>query len=171
MEEYHDHEWGAEVRDEPGLFERIALEGFQSGLSWSTVLHKREAFRAAFRAWDARAVAKFREREVARLLDNAAIIRNRAKIDATITNARAIVGLWDAGTTLSEVVWAHAPAVRRPTPLPAWQDVPSSSPESVALAKDLKKRGFVFVGPVTMYALMQAIGMVDSHLDGCPARR
>ena len=170
MERYHDEEWGRAVRDDAELFERIALEGFQSGLSWATVLRKRENFRSAFAGWDVRAVAAFGDDDVARLMGDAGIIRNRAKIDSTITNARALAALWDSGETLANLVWAHAPAKARPGRIRSWADVPTSSEESRALAKSLKARGFVFVGPVTMYALMQACGMVDAHLDTCPAR-
>jgi DNA-3-methyladenine glycosylase I len=170
MERYHDEEWGRAVRDDVELFERIALEGFQSGLSWATVLRKRENFRNAFAGWDARAVAAFGDDDVARLMDDAGIIRNRAKIDSTITNARALVALWESGETLANLVWAHAPAKARPGKIRSWADIPTSTDESKALAKALKARGFVFVGPVTMYALMQACGMVNVHLDTCPAR-
>ena len=170
MERYHDEEWGRAVRDDAELFERIALEGFQSGLSWATVLRKRENFRSAFAGWDVRAVAAFGDDDVAHLMGDAGIIRNRAKIDSTITNARALAALWDSGETLANLVWAHAPAKARPGRIRTWADVPTSSEESRALAKALKARGFVFVGPVTMYALMQACGMVDVHLDTCPAR-
>jgi DNA-3-methyladenine glycosylase I len=170
MERYHDEEWGRAVRDDADLFERIALEGFQSGLSWATVLRKRENFRAAFAGWDARAIARFGDHDVARLMDDAGIIRNRVKIDSTIANARALVALWDSGETLANLVWAHAPAKARPGRIRTWADIPTSTDESKALAKALKARGFVFVGPVTMYALMQACGLVDVHLDACPAR-
>jgi DNA-3-methyladenine glycosylase I len=171
MERYHDEEWGRPVRDDEGLFERIALEGFQSGLSWATVLRKRENFRAAFAEWDARAIAAFGEGDVARLMSDAGIIRNRVKILSTITNARALVGLWDSGQTLTDLVWAHMPSPKRRGRLRSWADVPASTEESKALTKSLKSHGFVFVGPVTMYALMQACGLVDVHLDSCPARR
>ncbi len=171
MERYHDGEWGCPMRDDAGLFERIALEGFQSGLSWATVLRKRENFRAAFAGWDARAIAAFGDDDVARLMNDAGIIRNRAKILSTIANARALVALWESGETLADVVWAHAPAVARPGPLRSWADIPTSTEESKALTKALKSRGFVFVGPVTMYALMQACGLVDVHLDRCPVRQ
>jgi DNA-3-methyladenine glycosylase I len=170
MERYHDEEWGRPVTDDAGLFERIALEGFQSGLSWATVLRKRENFREAFAGWDARAIAGFGDRDVARLMSDAGIIRNRAKIASTITNARALVALWGSNETLSDLVWAHAPAKRRAGRIRSWADIPTATEESKALAKDLKSRGFVFVGPVTMYALMQACGLVDVHLDTCPAR-
>jgi DNA-3-methyladenine glycosylase I len=171
MERYHDEEWGREVRDDAQLFERIALEGFQSGLSWATVLHKRQNFRTAFAGWDARKIADFGDDDVARLMNDAGIIRNRIKIGSTIANARALVGLWDSGETLSDLVWAHAPAKVRSGRIRTWTDIPTSTPESASLAKALKARGFVFVGPVTMYALMQSCGLVDVHLDTCPVRR
>jgi DNA-3-methyladenine glycosylase I len=165
---YHDDEWGRPVRDERGLFERISLEAFQSGLSWLTILRKREAFRAAFAGFDPERVAQFGDDDVARLLADAGIVRNRLKVEATLNNARATLGLRDAGTSLPEVVWAHRPPPRR---APAsWQDVPALTPESTALAKELKRHGFRFVGPTTAYAAMQACGLVNDHLAGCLAR-
>ena len=167
-EAYHDEEWGFPVTDERGLFERVSLEAFQSGLSWITILRKREAFRAAFAGFEPDAVARFGEDDVARLLGDAAIVRNRAKIDATIANARATLDLRDAGTPLHELIWAH-----RPEPLPApaaLGDLPAQRPESVALAKALKKAGFRFVGPTTAYAAMQACGLVNDHIASCPIR-
>ncbi len=159
---------GRPVRDDVALFERIVLEGFQSGLSWSTVLRKREGFRDAFSGWDVRSIADYGEDDVARLMGDAGIIRNRRKIEATVANARALVALWDAGETLEGVVWAHHdPAAGR---FAAWEEVPTQTETSRALARDLKARGFVFVGPVTMYALMQACGLVDPHLANCPVR-
>lgn len=167
--EYHDHEWGTPVHGEAELFERLTLEGFQSGLSWLTILRKREAFRAAFADFDPEAVAAFDEDDVARLMEDASIVRNRRKIEAAITNARAVVALHEAGRTLNEVIWSHQPASPA-TPPHTWENVPASTPESKALAKELKSLGIVFVGPTTMYALMQAIGMVDDHVAGCVAR-
>ncbi len=167
-EQYHDREWGFPVLDEHGLFERMALEAFQSGLSWRTVLLKRPAFREAFAGFEPDAVAAFGDRDVERLLSDAGIIRNRAKIEATIANARATVELRHAGEPLETVIRAHAPA--RQGPPSGWSDVPSKTPETVALARELKRRGFRFVGPTTLYALMQACGLVDDHLAGCPAR-
>jgi DNA-3-methyladenine glycosylase I len=165
---YHDDEWGRPVRDERGLFERISLEAFQSGLAWITILRKREAFRAAFAGFDPEKVARFGDDDVARLLADAGIVRNRLKVEATINNARATLGLRDAGTSLDAVVWAHRPADRG---APAsWQDVPPLTPESTALAKELKRHGFRFVGPTTAYAAMQACGLVNDHLAGCVAR-
>ncbi len=165
MEAYHDEEWARPVHDEHTLFERLALEGFQSGLSWAIVLRKRPAFRAAFAAFDPEVVAGYGDDDVARLLADAGIVRNRLKIDAAILNARALVALHESGRTLDEVVWSHRPAER---PRPAtWADVPATTPESVALAKELKRLGFRFVGPTTAYAAMQACGVVDDHLVGC----
>jgi DNA-3-methyladenine glycosylase I len=161
LREYYDTEWGMPVRDERGLFERISLEAFQSGLSWATILRKRPAFRAAFDDFDPDAVAGYGEADVARLMADAGIVRNRRKIEATVTNARATVRLRDEGG-LVDLVWSYRPSQ---TPAPTtYAEVPTTSPESVALAKALRRRGFTFVGPTTMYALMEAIGMVDTHL-------
>lgn len=159
---YHDEEWGRPVHSERDLFERLSLEAFQSGLSWITILRKREAFRAAFANFDIAAVAAFGPADVQRLMDDAGIVRNRAKINATISNARAILDL-PVGTTLTTLVHSHAPGVPRPPTEP----VPARTAESTALAKELKKRGFSFVGPTTAYAMMQAIGLVDDHQPGC----
>ena len=160
---YHDTEWGWRVRDERELFERLMLEAFQSGLSWLTILRKREAFRAAFRDFAPDVVAGFGDADVARLMADAAIVRNRRKIEATIRNARATLDLRAAGG-LAELVWAHRPAT---TPAPrTMAEVPTRSPESEALARTLKAHGFVFVGPTTMYALMEAVGMVDNRIRG-----
>jgi DNA-3-methyladenine glycosylase I len=167
-EQYHDSEWGFPVLDEHGLYERMTLEAFQSGLSWRTVLLKRPAFREAFADFDPDAVAAFGDADVERLLADAGIIRNRAKIEAAIANARATVELRAAGEPLDAVIRAHAPDRRDPPS--AWHDVPSKTPETVALARELKRRGFRFVGPTTLYALMQACGLVDDHLAECPAR-
>ncbi len=166
---YHDDEWGRPVRGDDALFERITLEAFQSGLSWLTILRKREAFRAAFAGFAIEAVAAFGPADVERLLADAAIVRNRAKVAAAIANARAALALRGAGETLTDLVWAHAPP---PRPAPATlADVPATTPESVALARALKARGFTFVGPTTAYAAMQACGLVDDHLAECSARR
>jgi DNA-3-methyladenine glycosylase I len=167
-ERYHDQEWGLPVLDERGLFERLSLEAFQSGLSWRTILVRREAFREAFAGFDPDAVAAFGDADVERLLGDEGIIRNRAKIEATLANARATVAMRTRGDPLEALIRAHAPSARE---APAsWAKVPSSTPETVALAKELKRRGFSFVGPTTLYALMQACGLVDDHLAGCPAR-
>ena len=161
---YHDVEWGVPVRGETALYERLTLEAFQSGLSWLTILRKREGFRAAFAGFQADQVAAFGEADVARLMADPAIVRNRLKVNAAISNARAVVALREHGG-LDELVWSFAPAVhRRPA---THADVPATSPESVALAKALKRNGFVFVGPTTMYAAMQACGLVDDHVAGC----
>lgn len=164
---YYDTEWGMPVRDEQGVFERLMLEAFQSGLSWSTILRKRPAFREAFADFDPDRVAAFTDTDVARLLDDARIVRNRAKITAAITNAGATVRLRDRGG-LVDLVWSFRP-VTTPEPRTV-EEVPSSSPESVALAKALRREGFVFVGPTTMFALMEAIGIVDTHLVGSHRR-
>jgi DNA-3-methyladenine glycosylase I len=168
LQKYHDDEWGVAVRGDKALFERVALEGFQSGLSWLTILRRREAFRRAFAAFDPGAVASFDDTDVARLMDDASIIRNRRKIEATIANARALMA-WQAENphSLDALVWSFASAPstrRRPATL---SDVPASTEASRSLASALKSRGFRFVGPTTMYALMQATGVVDDHVVGC----
>ena len=164
---YHDTEWGLRVDGEAAHLERLTLEAFQSGLSWRTILDKRESFRAAFAGFDADVVAGYDERDVERLMADAGIVRNRRKVDAAITNARATVALRDRGG-LEAFIWSFRP---EPGPAPrTTTDVPATSPESVALSKALKKAGFAFVGPTTMYALMQAIGLVDDHLEGCHRR-
>jgi DNA-3-methyladenine glycosylase I len=164
---YHDTEWGLPVRGERGIYERIMLEAFQSGLSWLTILRKREAFREAFAGFDPDTVAAFDDADVERLMRDAGIVRNRAKIEAARTNARATVALREDGG-LDALVWSHRPAV---TPAPRTSEqVPTMSPESKALAKALKARGFVFIGPTTAHALMEAIGLIDTHLVGCHRR-
>jgi DNA-3-methyladenine glycosylase I len=169
MEAYHDEEWGLPVLDERGLFERMSLEAFQSGLSWRTILKKREAFRAAFAGFDPDAVAGFGDAEVERLLADAGIVRNRAKIEATIANARATVALRATAQPLDALIRAHTPAPPERAP-ESWAEVPSSTAETVTLARELKRRDFRFVGGTTLYALMQACGLVDDHLADCPAR-
>jgi DNA-3-methyladenine glycosylase I len=165
---YHDEEWGRPVTDERGLFERISLEAFQSGLSWLTILRKREGFRRAFDGFEPDAVARYGEAEVERLLGDADIVRNRAKIEATIANARAIVALRAEGESLVDLVWSHAPA---PRPAPgSLAALDSTTGESRALAKALKARGFRFVGPTTAYAAMEACGLVNDHLADCEQR-
>src|SRR5919202_1410341 len=162
---YHDEEWGRPVHDDAALFERLCLEAFQSGLSWLTILRKRAAFRAAFAGFDPERVAAFGDADVARLLSDAAIVRNRAKIEAAIANARAVRAL---DVPLGELLWSFAPP---PRPRPARpEDLPSSTPESTTMARELKRRGFRFVGPTTAYALMQACGLVNDHLAGCALR-
>jgi DNA-3-methyladenine glycosylase I len=161
MRDYYDHEWGMPVTDERGLFERLSLEAFQSGLSWATILRKRPAFRDAFAEFDPEIVATYGDSDVERLLLDASIVRNRAKILATINNAKATLELRSEGG-LVDLVWSHRPNV---TPAPqSLIDIPSQSVESVQLSKTLRKKGFSFVGPTTMFALMEAIGMVDTHL-------
>lgn len=162
---YHDTEWGRPVTDEVALFEKLCLEGFQAGLSWITILRKRADFRDSFAGFEPERVARFDDRDVERLMADARIVRNRRKVEATIGNARALLAM---DGTLSDLVWDH-----RPPPRPAperFADVPAATPESVALARALKRRGFRFVGPTTVYALMQACGVVDDHLAGCFAR-
>jgi DNA-3-methyladenine glycosylase I len=160
---YHDDEWGRPVRDDDGLYERLTLEAFQSGLSWLIILRKRPAFRAAFRDFAIGEVAAFGEQDVTRLLNDTGIVRNRSKIEAAIRNARAAADLPDG---LASLLWSYAPPPRKHRPR-TFAEVPAVTPESTAMAKDLKKRGFRFVGPTTAYALMQATGMVDDHLADC----
>jgi len=165
---YHDTEWGMRVAGEAAHFERLTLEAFQSGLSWLTILNKRDSFRAAFAGFDADVVAGYDESDVERLMTDAGIVRNRRKVDATIANARATVALREMGG-LEELLWSFSP---EPGPAPrTTADVPTTSPESIALSKALKKAGFAHVGPTTMYALMEAIGLVDDHLEGCHRQR
>jgi DNA-3-methyladenine glycosylase I len=160
---YHDEEWGREQRGDDALFELLSLEGFQAGLSWLTILRKREGFRQAFAGFSIERVADFGERDVDRLLSDAAIVRHRGKIEATIGNAVAALELSGG---LSDVVWGFAPPQRSVRPS-AMAELPATTPESIALSKELKRRGFRFVGPTTVYAFMQSAGMVDDHLDGC----
>jgi DNA-3-methyladenine glycosylase I len=163
--DYHDAEWGQPLRDSALLFERISLEAFQSGLSWLIILRKRENFRRAFHKFDVERVARYTERDIDRLMADTGIVRNRAKVEATIANARAVADLSDQGVDLSELLWSFAPPARpRPADL---SEVPAVTPESTAMAKELKRRGFRFVGPTTAYALMQATGMVDDHTADC----
>jgi DNA-3-methyladenine glycosylase I len=165
---YHDAEWGRPITEDDALFERISLEAFQSGLSWLTILRKRDNFRAAFAGFSIEAVAKFGARDVKRLLADAGIVRNRAKVEATLANARAAAGLHETGESLADLLWSHRPPRRRAPR--ALSDLPATTPESQALAKELKRRGFRFVGPTTAYAAMQACGIVNDHLAGCPVR-
>jgi DNA-3-methyladenine glycosylase I len=159
---YHDDEWGYPLHGDTALFERLSLEGFQSGLSWLVILRKRPAFRAAFAGFDPAAVAAYGPDDVARLLADAGIVRNRAKIEATVHNARRVL---DLDPPLDELLWSFAPDTHvRPATL---AEVPATSPESTAMAKELRRRGLRFVGPTTCYALMQAAGLVDDHVTGC----
>jgi DNA-3-methyladenine glycosylase I len=162
---YHDAEWGRPVHGDVALFERITLEAFQSGLSWLTILRKRPAFRSAFAGFDPAVVAEYGEADTGRLMADAGIVRNRRKVEATITNARALLALQESGSGLDDLVWSFAP-VRAGRPR-SMDQVPASTPESTALSKALKARGFVFVGPTTVYAAMQACGVVDDHLVDC----
>ena len=167
MRDYHDTEWGVPVRGETGLFERMCLEGFQAGLSWSTILNKRDRFREVFHGFDVDRVAKMTDRDVERLMTDTGIVRNRAKIEATRKNAVATIELRDDGgleVFVEQFRPEHDPGPRVPA------EVPTTSPESVALSKALRKRGFGFVGPTTMHALMEATGLVDTHLVGCHRR-
>jgi DNA-3-methyladenine glycosylase I len=168
LADYHDREWGRPVLDERGLFERICLEAMQSGLSWSIVLRKREGMRAAFAGFDPEAVARLGPADVERLLGDASIIRNRRKIEAVVANARATLALREAGEPLERLVWSFRP---EPRPAPAgWDEVPPFTPEAKALAKELKRHGFAFVGPTTIYAAMEAVGLVNDHLASCFVR-
>lgn len=161
---YHDDEWGRPVRDDRRLFEKLCLEGFQAGLSWLTILRKRERFRVAFAGFDPAVVAAFDDADEARLMGDAGIVRNRAKISATIANARAMLQV----DSLAELVWSFAPP---PAPAPrSPADVPATTPQSIALSQALRREGFRFVGPTTVYAFMQSMGLVNDHLAGCAAR-
>jgi DNA-3-methyladenine glycosylase I len=165
---YHDEEWGKPVRDDRGMYERLCLEAFQSGLSWLTILRKRDGFRAAFADFEPQRVAAFGDEDVARLMADAAIVRNRLKIEAAIANAKVVAAMEREGESLAELLWSFSPG-ERPAPR-SLAEVPAVTPESTAMAKELKRRGFRFVGPTTAYALMQACGLVNDHLDGCLAR-
>jgi DNA-3-methyladenine glycosylase I len=165
---YHDEEWGRPLSGDQAIFERLSLEAFQSGLSWLTILRKRENFRKAFAKFDIATVAAFSDEDVARLLADASIVRNRAKINAAITNARAALEL---GQGLSDLVWSYAQTEEEPGPPPrTLADLPAQTPASVRLAKELRKNGFVFTGPVTVYSTMQACGLVNDHLEACAFR-
>jgi len=163
---YHDDEWGYPVSDDRALFQKISLDAFQAGLSWITILRKREAFREAFDGFDIEAVASYDSEDIKRLLANAGIIRHRGKIEATIANARLALDLIDEFGSLAEYLWRFAPT---PAPAPTY-DIPAVTNESEALSADLRRRGWKFVGPTVVYAFMQAIGMVNDHLDGCSIR-
>src|SRR5262245_3945288 len=167
--DYHDHEWGRPSRDELAMFGLLTLEAFQSGLSWLTILLKRPGFREAFDGFEPDVVAAYGDDDVARLLADERIVRNRAKVESTVANARALVGLHEEGGSLVDLVFSHAPGSdeRPPGRFRAFADMPSVTPASTALAKELRTRGFRFVGPTVAYSLMQAAGVVDDHLEGC----
>ena len=169
---YHDQEWGFPVTDDRRLFEKLCLEGFQAGLSWLTILNKREAFRRAFAGFDVERIARFDESDVARLINDAGLVRHRGKIESTINNARRLPALTAEYGSLANYVWRFEPepATRPEIVTLAAAKALTTSPESTALAKDLKKRGWTFVGPTTVYAFMQAMGLVNDHLEGCHAR-
>ena len=167
LQAYHDDEWGRPVGDDNRVFEKLCLEGFQSGLSWLTILRKRENFRAAFASFDPAAVARFDDTDVGRLLADAGIVRHRAKILAAITNAQQTVRLQAQGISLAALVWKHEPSAHPPTSM---TDLPSSTPQSKALSDELRRHGFRFVGPTTVYAAMQSLGVVNDHLGGCHFR-
>ncbi len=166
---YHDNEWGRPVVDDNKLYEKLCLEGFQAGLSWLTILRKREAFRLAFKDFDPIKVARFNDNNIDRLMNNEGIVRNRAKIEATIGNAKATLKVQDQVGSLSKLIWSFAPI--KPGKAPRkFGDLPAATPESHALSKELLKRGFKFVGPTTMYAAMQSLGLVNDHFANCHAR-
>jgi DNA-3-methyladenine glycosylase I len=168
--DYHDREWGFPVTDDARLFEKICLEGFQAGLSWLTILRKRENFRTAFHGFDIERVARMHDRDVARLLKNAGIIRHRGKIESTINNAKRAIELMEAEASLARHIWRLA-GPPRSTISTTWAQLNQpTSPQSIALSKDLRKRGWTFVGPTTMHAFMQAVGLFNHHLTGCDAR-
>ena len=167
---YHDNEWGRRVTDDTVIFEKLCLEGFQSGLSWITILRKREAFRRAFKGFDPAAVARFGERDIKRLLSDASIVRHRGKIEATINNARVTLALHSEQESLASLIWSFAPTRKQRAPKKL-ADLQASTPESIALSKELRRRGFKFVGPTTMHAAMQSLGLVNDHLSGCHIRR
>jgi DNA-3-methyladenine glycosylase I len=164
---YHDAEWGVPLHDERALFELLILEGAQAGLSWLTVLRRREGYRSAFHGFDAERMARYGDADRARLLADPGIIRNRAKVDAAIGNAQALLRLWDAGTTLADTLWRHVDGVPRRNAFGRLEDVPAETPASQAMSRELKQLGFKFVGPTICYALMQSAGLVDDHLTGC----
>ncbi|TWT33713.1 DNA-3-methyladenine glycosylase 1 [Posidoniimonas corsicana] len=169
---YHDEEWGVPIRgDDPLLFEMLTLEGAQAGLSWTTVLAKREGYRRCFAGFDPVKVARFTEKRVDKLVADPAIIRHRGKIESTVSNATAVLNLQSAGETLSDFLWGFVDGAPRKNNHCELSEVPSQTPESVAMSKELKRRGFRFVGPTTCYALMQAAGMVNDHLVSCPRHK
>ena len=163
---YHDSEWGVPVADDQKLFEKLILEGFQAGLSWLTILKKREAFRAAFHGFDAGTVARYTAKDVARLMEDKGIVRNRLKIEATVDNARALLALQDKGS-LAQLLWDHFDGRPQINAFARHGDVPATTPQAAAISKDLKARGFRFVGPTTVYAFLQSMGFVNDHLTDC----
>lgn len=168
MEVYHDEEWGVPVRDDRLLFEHLTLDSFQAGLSWRTILYKRDAFRRAFDGFDPRRIAAYGRRDVARLLRDPGIIRNRQKIEAAIVNARIVVAMWEVGESLGDFLWSFTGGrTLLGRPARRWEQIPARSPESDAMALALRQRGFRFVGSTICYAFMQAVGMVDDHMVGC----
>jgi DNA-3-methyladenine glycosylase I len=169
---YHDTEWGLPVRDDRRLFEKLCLEGFQAGLSWLTILRKRENFRAAFAGFDPAAVARFGARDVRRLLADAGIVRHRGKIEATIHNAARALEMIEAHGSITRFVWQYEPAAKDRPRKPTWEQLKAmpTTPASTALSKELKRRGWRFVGPTTVYAFMQAMGLVNDHVHGCAIR-
>jgi DNA-3-methyladenine glycosylase I len=164
---YHDEEWGVPVREERGLFELLTLEGAQAGLSWATILHKRDGYRRLFAGFDPEAVAAFGDADVKRLLADPAIVRNRLKIESTVANARAVLALRESGGSLVALLWSAVGGEQRRNAWPSVAEVPAETDESKALSRELKRLGFRFVGPTTCYALMQAAGLVDDHVVGC----
>jgi DNA-3-methyladenine glycosylase I len=164
---YHDEEWGVPSHDEGHLFEMLTLEGAQAGLSWSTILRKREGYRRAFAAFDAARVARFTARDIERLLQDPGIVRNRLKVESTVSNARAIMALAEAGETLDGLLWGFVDGMPRQNAWRRLADLPAQTDESRAMSRELKQRGFRFVGPTVSYALMQAVGMVNDHVVSC----
>jgi DNA-3-methyladenine glycosylase I len=163
---YHDDEWGQPVHDDTRLFEKLCLEGFQSGLAWITILRKREGFRSAFAGFDLATLASWGDADIERLVQDAAIVRHRGKITSTLNNARRAIELIEREGSLDAFAWSYAPAAPRPR-ITSISQIPATSPESTALSKELKKRGWSFVGPTTVYAFMQSMGIVDDHIAGC----
>jgi DNA-3-methyladenine glycosylase I len=168
--DYHDRVWGRPMHGERELFEMVTLEAFQAGLSWLTILRKRPGFRRAFADWDIQRIAAYRERDIDRLLADSAIIRHRGKIEATIQNASVVCSLHEQGETLDELLWSFAPRGDPKPPPNTGHELPTKTPESTAMAKELKRRGFRFVGPTTAHSLMEAAGLVNDHLAGCEFR-
>jgi len=166
---YHDTEWGRPVKDDTSLYEKLCLEGFQAGLSWLTILRKRQEFRVAFKGFDPNVVARFKAKDITRLMNNEGIVRNRLKIEAAIANAKATLKVQDELGSLSKLIWSFAPTKPKKAPR-TLADVPATSPESVALSKELLRRGFKFVGPTTIYASMQSLGLVNDHIATCAFR-